>query len=161
MKMLTLTLFSAATGLALLGAAPPPGMDGMPGAGPAGYPPCSHALRDRCIQLHERGVADPANLALNDRLAAGRHGRRWARGPMPGDEGMGPRYAGMRGGRVAVLARNDYPPNDSMPNDYRPCAGQGDDRCIQAPPAAAAAPRMVRVYRAHYDRALVRTGERG
>jgi hypothetical protein len=70
--------------------------------------------------------------------------------PMP----MGPRYGAAGERRVVVLARNDYPP----------CRGSGDDRCIQAPAATASpalAPMQHRVVRAAYDRQLVRTGERG
>jgi hypothetical protein len=157
MKMLS--LFAAAAGLALLGAAPP-GMYG-PGPGPGGYPPCSRTVTDRCIQLYERGVATPQNLALNERLGQGRMRHRYARGPMPmgpmgpmgmGPMPMGPRYGEMRERRVVVMARNDYPP----------CGGEVGDRCIQAPPAMAeAVPVRHRVYRAHYDRQLVRVGERG
>jgi hypothetical protein len=149
MKMLPLSLFAAAAGITLLGATPPP-MYGPPpppmGDGPAahashGYPPCSRAIRDRCIQLYERGVANPRNLALNERLGPDRGPRRWARrgmmGPMPG-----------RMERV-VVARNDYPP----------CAGLLADRCIQAPAPTPAPARMSA--RPHYDREVVRLGERG
>jgi hypothetical protein len=149
MKMLS--LFAATAALTLLGASSPR-MDMARGAS-GGYPPCSRTVRDRCIQLYERGVATRHNLALNARLGQGR---------------MAPRYAGMDGGmepmpmerhgamgdrRVVVIARNDYPP----------CRGDLDDRCIQAPaPTGAAAPMGPRrVYRAAYDRQLVRTGERG
>lgn len=155
MKMLS--LFAATAGLTLLGAAPPR-MDGPPGAG-GGYPPCSRTVTDRCIQLYERGVASPRNLAMNERLGPGRMSRRYAHGPRgPFAPGMGPMPMGPAYGtpgdrRVVVVARNVYPP----------CRSEGDDRCIQAPaPAAApiaAAPR--RVYRAAYDRQLVRLGERG
>jgi hypothetical protein len=147
MKMLS--LFAAATGLGLLGAAPPPmeAMYGPPGAS-GGYPPCSRSVRDRCIQLYERGVATPRNLALNERLGPGRVPPRYARGRM---DPMGPRYREMRERRV-VVARNDYPP----------CGDGVGDRCIQAPPATASAPppqrRLVRI---RYDREMVRVGERG
>jgi hypothetical protein len=146
MKMLS--LFAAAAGLGLLGAAPPPmeGMYGPPGAS-GGYPPCSRSVRDRCIQLYERGVASRRNLAENARLGPGREPRRYAQG---GIGPMGPRYGEMRGGRVAVLARNDYPP----------CGDGVADRCIQAPPAAAPARRRTAVS-VRYDRETVRLGERG
>jgi hypothetical protein len=145
------SLFVAAAGLTLLGGAPPPmeGMDGPPGAS-GGYPPCSRTVRDRCIQLHERGVATPRNLAMNERLGPGRMPRRYANGPM--GPMAGPRYGEMRERRV-VVARNDYPP----------CGGGIGDRCIQAPAAtgaAAPAPRRIAV-RVRYDRAMVRAGERG
>lgn len=141
------SLFVAAAGLGLLGAAPPPmeGMDGPPGAS-GGYPPCSHSVRDRCIQLYERGVASPRNLAMNARLGPDRMPRRYAHGP------MGPRY-GETGERRVVVARDDYPP----------CGDGIGDRCIQAPPAAggsAPAPRRMAA-RIRYDRAMVRVGERG
>lgn len=59
--------FAAAAGLTLVSAHPPQSQDiGRGTAGTAtGYPPCSKAVTDRCIQLHERGVRAPANLALN------------------------------------------------------------------------------------------------
>ncbi|MBV9932438.1 MAG: hypothetical protein JO013_16050 [Alphaproteobacteria bacterium] len=149
------SLFVAAAGAALLGAAPPPPMDrldGPPGAS-GGYPPCSAAIRDGCIQLYERGVATPRNLAANERLGPGRTPRRFAYGPRGP---MGPRYGEPGQRRVVVVARNDYPP----------CGAEIGDRCIQAPAAApapagyASAPRRVAL-RAHYDRHLVRVGERG
>jgi hypothetical protein len=148
MKMLS--LFAAAAGLTLLGAAPPPPMDGPPGAG-EGYPPCSRAVRDRCIQLYERGVASPRNLALNDRLGPGREPRRFARGPMGPMEPMGPAYGELRERRV-VVARNEY----------RPCRDEFDDRCIQASQGSGGpAPVTHRVARVRYERELVRIGERG
>src|SRR4051794_9892079 len=101
MKMLS--LFAATAGFALLGAAPPPPMDGPAGYASHGYPPCSRALRDRCIQLYERGVATPRNLALNERFGPGRGLRRYARGPMGP---MGPRYGDLRERRTVVMARN-------------------------------------------------------
>lgn len=148
MKMLS--LFAATAGVALLGASPPP-MDGMdgPGAASRGYPACSRTVRDRCIQLYERGVASPRNLAMNERYGPGRNPRRYGQGP------MGPRYGGMYGNRVVVAA-----------NDYPPCGGGVADRCIQAP-AASNSPRFERrierriVTRVQYDREMVRTGERG
>ena len=144
MKMLS--VFAAAAGFTLLGASPPP-MDGLYGPAGAshGYPACSRTVRDRCIQLYERGVASPRNLAMNERYGPGRGGRRFAYGA------MGPRYGDMGGRRLVVMTRNDYPP----------CGRGIADRCIQAPPASAAyAPRRV-AYRAHYDREVVRIGERG
>ena len=139
-------LFAAAAGLTLLGASPPPMMYGPPGAGaPGGYPPCSASLRDRCIQLYERGVASPRNLAMNERLGPERMPRRFAhmgrmRGPMPPMGGeMGPP-------REIVVASNEY----------HHCRGPMDDRCIQAP-APTAAPRSWR----HEEREMVRIGERG
>jgi len=162
MKMLP--LFAAAAGLTLLGASPPPMLDGPPGAGaPRGYPPCSRAVRDRCIQLYERGVANPENLALNERLGQGRLSRRYARmvrmrgsmmaGMPPMGRPMGPPMAppmadGMGSSRRIVVASSDY----------RHCRGPVDDRCVQARvEAPAPAPRVWR----HYEREMVRIGERG
>lgn len=148
MKMIC--LFAAAAGFTLLGASPPP-MDGIggPDSASGGYPPCSRTIRDRCIQLYERGVASRRNLAMNARYGPGRDGDRFARGTMR------PRYGDMGGmggdRRVVVMARNDYPP----------CGRGIEDRCIQAPAASGApAPRRM-AYRAHYDREVVRIGERG
>ena len=143
MKLLPLSLFAATAGVALLGATPPP-MDAGPDLYASnGYPPCSRSVRDRCIQLYERGVANPRNLALNERLGPGREPRRWAH------RGMGPMPGRMVRMERVVVARNDYPR----------CAGPLDDRCIQAPAPASAPVRVA--YRPHYDREMVRLGERG
>ena len=75
--MKKIALFTAIAGLTLVGAAPPSqwsrsgGQDQWSGDG---YPPCSATVRDRCIQLYERGVATAANLALNERLGIDREG---------------------------------------------------------------------------------------
>jgi hypothetical protein len=122
-------------------------MDGRygPDAASHGYPPCSRSVRDRCIQLYERGVASPHNLAMNERYGPSHGERRFAYGR------MGPRYGEMGDRRVVVMARNDYPP----------CGREIADRCIQAPAVSAApAPRRI-AFRAHYDREVVRIGERG
>jgi hypothetical protein len=60
-------LFAAVCGLSLVGAAPP-----STWSNGSGYPPCSRTVTDRCIQLYERGVATPANLALNEQLGPDR-----------------------------------------------------------------------------------------
>jgi hypothetical protein len=64
--MKKLILFAAVAGLGLTSASPP---DGDHVAGPrearSGYPPCSRTVTDNCIQLYERGVRTPANLAEN------------------------------------------------------------------------------------------------
>jgi hypothetical protein len=136
------------------------GDDYRPGYGPAGYPPCSRSVTDRCIQLYERGVANPHNLAMNEGRGDRRMSRRYAYGSMgpmgPGMEPMprGPHYGPPGGRRVVVMTRNEYPP----------CGGEIGDSCIQAPPATAGggggrAPH--RALRVHYDRQLVRVGERG
>lgn len=57
-------LFAAAGGILLVSASP--GTRNPSAKGEArGYPPCSRTLTDRCIQLYERGVRTPENLALN------------------------------------------------------------------------------------------------
>jgi hypothetical protein len=75
-----LSLFAAIAGLGLVSAAPPGGEPGTTGAtapkaaapqaqrSAHGYPPCSRTVRDRCIQLYERGVRTSENLAANRRL---------------------------------------------------------------------------------------------
>jgi hypothetical protein len=65
--MMKLALFSAVAGISLVSASPPPAEPAAPAVG-AGYPPCSRTVTDRCIQLYERGVRTPANLAANRRL---------------------------------------------------------------------------------------------
>jgi len=69
--MKKLVIFAAVCGTALVGASPPTGN---------GYPPCSSTVTDRCIQLYERGVATPTNLALNEQLGPGRVGSQLAMG---------------------------------------------------------------------------------
>lgn len=143
MKMLS--LFAVTAGFTLLGASPPPMDYGARAGGPGGYPPCSAEIQDRCIQLHERGVASRHNLALNERLGPDRMPRRYARmggmrGPMR-PMGEPPRMA---------LARNDYPR----------CGPGIEDRCIQAPAPGPAAAPVTRSYRT-YARQMVRLGERG
>jgi hypothetical protein len=61
--MKKLFLFAAVAGLGLVSAGPP-GKD-EPSESRAGYPPCSRNVTDHCIQLHERGVRTPENLARN------------------------------------------------------------------------------------------------
>ena len=95
--------------LGLASAGPPPGPGSMAGEG-TGYPPCSRTVRDRCIQLHERGVGNPANLAVNRGEA-------------------GPRDA------VPVSA-----PVQMSGGDYPPCTAARQDRCTQGTRAHRAAP---------------------
>jgi hypothetical protein len=61
--MKKLILFAAVAGLGLTSASPdyPRG----PREARSGYPPCSRDVTDNCIQLYERGVRTPANLAEN------------------------------------------------------------------------------------------------
>ncbi len=99
MKKLLLTAPLLFLGLASAG--PPPG------SGPArvgtGYPPCSRTVTDRCIQLHERGVRDPENLAVNS-------------GDLPPEAGAPPMAAPVQ------VAGGDYPP----------CTAARQDRCTQS-----------------------------
>ena len=79
--MKKLILFAAVAGLGLTSASPD-----YPRHRPearSGYPPCSRTLRDRCIQLYERGVRAPANLAANAK---------------PDDEAASVEQAGYEGG---------------------------------------------------------------
>ena len=55
-------LFAAAA-LGLVSASPPEGDHRIETR--AGYPPCSATVTDECIQLYERGVRAPENLARN------------------------------------------------------------------------------------------------
>jgi hypothetical protein len=64
--MKKLILFAAVAGLGLVSASPPePDHADGPREARGGYPPCSRTVRDRCIQLYERGVRAPENLADN------------------------------------------------------------------------------------------------
>ena len=64
--MKKLILFAAVAGLGLISASPPASdhSDG-PREARSGYPPCSRTVTDNCIQLYERGMRAPANLAAN------------------------------------------------------------------------------------------------
>lgn len=79
--MKKLVPFAAVAWLGLVSAGPPDDYKG-PREARGGYPPCSARVTDRCIQLYERGVRSPENLAVNARLphqrregyaAGGRH----------------------------------------------------------------------------------------
>lgn len=61
--MKKLILFAAVAGLGLTSASPD--YHGGPREARGGYPPCSRTVTDRCIQLYERGVRAPENLADN------------------------------------------------------------------------------------------------
>lgn len=63
--MKKLILFAAVAGLGLVSASPPDSDYDGPREARSGYPPCSRTVRDRCIQLYERGVRNPENLAEN------------------------------------------------------------------------------------------------
>ena len=79
--MKKLILFAAVAGLGLTSASPE-AYNG-PREARSGYPPCSRAVTDNCIQLYERGVRTPANLAENAK---------------PDDEAAPVRQAGYDGG---------------------------------------------------------------
>lgn len=78
--MKKLFLFAAVAGLGLTSASPD--YDDGPREARSGYPPCSRTVRDRCIQLYERGVRTPENLAENGK---------------PDDEDATDRHAGYHG----------------------------------------------------------------
>lgn len=87
-----------------------------------GYPACSSAIVDSCIQLYERGVSTNANLAMNrhDQAAVAMGGpyepvTAHAASTMSHETG----YEGVGG---PVEERTSYPPCDP---------GPGDDSCIQ------------------------------
>ena len=65
--MKKLILFAAVAGLGLVSASPPESDYDGPREARSGYPPCSRTVRDRCIQLYERGVRTPENLAENSK----------------------------------------------------------------------------------------------
>jgi hypothetical protein len=162
-------LFLAVAAGGLLVGFSPPG-PAMPGDEGVDYPPCSRSVRDRCIQLHERGVATPENLAINrgdaapDRYASEPDERGmpedYARGPdddMPPPPGMHHhRMMGMMGhdGPSEMESVVAPPPPQGEPvryamNDYPTCAAAVADRCVQR--------RIVVVHRER----MLRIGERG
>jgi hypothetical protein len=121
--MKKIVLIAIASGGAILAGAAPGGYgrSGEPTDG--GYPPCSRTVTDRCIQLYERGVRTPENLAVNRRLGPGRDGTMLAgREPRPALGGpleevpMAPAM-----GAAPRIEREAYPP----------CSRTITDRCIQ------------------------------
>jgi hypothetical protein len=56
--MMKMSLFAATAGLMLVSAMPPDDRAAGIAADTGGYPPCSRTIRDRCIQLYERGVRE-------------------------------------------------------------------------------------------------------
>jgi hypothetical protein len=166
---------AAAAGAFLVGFSPP--RPAMPGDEGVDYPPCSRTLRDRCIQLHERGVATPENLAINRGEAGpdydGREPDRYAGGPdldedmpppgphapdvddmdMAGQPGMRHHRMHMRGPSEMESVVGEAPapaaPVRYALNDYPACADGVYDRCVQR-----------RVVVVHRER-LLRIGERG
>ena len=58
-------LFAALAGVTLVSATAPQTPAALQREARSNYPPCSRTVTDRCIQLYERGVRAPANLARN------------------------------------------------------------------------------------------------
>jgi hypothetical protein len=86
--MKKLFLFAAVAGLGLTSASPD--YPHRAREARSGYPPCSRTVTDRCIQLYERGVRTPANLAQNSK---------------PDDEATPARHASYRHACAARCAR--------------------------------------------------------
>ncbi len=117
MKKLMLVVVLA--GGTLVAAAPPGQWRGASAGETAtggGYPACSRTVKDRCIQLYERGVATRANLALNERL-----------GMHDGLAAMGGPYEAPNAGRHG----SGYGHSSASRDDYPPCSREIQDRCIQ------------------------------
>lgn len=112
-----------------------------------GYPPCSATITDRCIQLYERGVATPENLALNEQLGQGDTQMAAVDETVPDDTAYAetdyaePAAYSEYDDSAAVggpyeeawspeYAQGNWPARTS--GDYPPCApNPADDRCIQ------------------------------
>ena len=132
--MKKIILFAAVAGMGLAAAAPPGGSP-WPRTAQGGYPPCSKTVKDRCIQLYERGVATKANLALNERL--GRDGTRMAAAPPPAPvirtvptpprRSVGGPYEPLPYDRSAITGW----PAGTRGEAYPPCTRLITDRCIQ------------------------------
>ena len=143
-------LLAAAGGLTLVGASPP-ALSG-PGDDEAAYPPCSSTVTDRCIQLHERGVANPDNLALND-----------GPGAEDADMAMGGPFEGREGDDMgessSIMA--------GQSGDYPPCSATVTDRCVQGlGHGSNGRSQMAAKHREHQShtkamRYAMRAGERG
>ena len=95
-------LFAAVAGLALVSASPPEGDHRIEARG---YPPCSATVTDECIQLHERGIRVPANLARN-------------RGPTSDQT-------------TVVIADGRRPAHAGGARHYPPCTATRKDECRQ------------------------------
>jgi hypothetical protein len=137
-------LLAAAAGGLLISSAPP--RPPVPVEEGVGYPACSRTVRDRCIQLHERGVATAENLAMNESDEPGPYAggapppRIMPEGAdMAGTPEMDSVVAAPGPAREIRMARNDYPP----------CAGGVTDRCMQEK------------FIAHHHARMLRIGERG
>jgi hypothetical protein len=138
--MKKIAMFAAIGGLALVSAAPPKHVSssGTGGESSGGYPACSRTITDRCIQLYERGVATPANLALNERLGMNTPGRGMAAmiamgGPYEPYDPSVDYDAGDDDGGYAAYDENALTADDGAgeEGEYPPCSGPDDDRCIQ------------------------------
>jgi hypothetical protein len=143
-------LLAAAAGAMLIGSAPP--RPSMPAQEGVGYPPCSRTLRDRCIQMHERGVATPDNLARNEDARNDEDRDDYAGGPPPpaimpaGRDGDGEPEMDSVVGAPAPMPSHEV---RLAQNDYPACAGGVEDRCMQE-----------RILVRHHER-MLRLGERG
>jgi hypothetical protein len=97
-------LFAVVAGLMLVSASPPGGAeDAASASASAAYPPCSRTVKDRCIQLYERGVGSPENLAAN---------------------------AGSGKAAPAAATGGPYEPAPAA-SAYPPCTAKLQDRCNQ------------------------------
>ena len=135
MKIVPLASVAA---LALAGAAPHhSGSAGRPRI-VNGYPPCSKMVRDKCIQLYERGVATAANLALNERLPPGRVYAAMG-GPFESLEDSDTLAADRSGAAEIGEGRPDRASAWEAPTSseyYPPCSASRPDRCRQVPRGA-------------------------
>ena len=119
--MKKIMLIATLAGAGLVAAAPPSHWRATSDNGNGavkGYPACSKTVTDRCIQLHERGVATRTNLALNDRLG------------MPPVAAMGGPYEPSYLDRSSGSADTSPLPRTSR-SGYPPCSRTLQDRCIQ------------------------------
>ena len=112
--MKKLLLFAAVAGLGLVSASPPDkGPDHGAREAPRHYPPCSRTVRDRCIQLYERGVRAPAR---------GEHHARAGDHPDNGRPGHGDRAGHHRGYREQHAdAGHHGRPDRHARGDHRNC----------------------------------------
>jgi hypothetical protein len=168
--MRKLLLFAAVAGLGLVSASPP-GKGPETGAreAPHHYPPCSRTVRDRCIQLYERGVRAPAR--------AGHHARMEDH-PDNGRRGHGEHGAGRQRGAREHHARAEHHggPDHHARGDHRNCpdhharADRREHVAVEHRTVRRAV-RIAQVQRAsgcrcaqprrHYAQRVRRAGERG
>ena len=161
--MKKLLLFAAVAGLGLVSASPPSkGPDNGAREAPRHYPPCSRTVRDRCIQLYERGVRAPARE---------QHARMEDH-PDNGRRGHGDRADHHRGhGERHAAAGHHGGPGHHAQGDHRNCphhqahAARMEHRTVHrvvrtARVQRAAGCRCVQPRR-HYAQRVRRAGERG